>query len=258
MLGDLPGGPFQSEATAISADGSVIVGWSSATLGIEAFRWENGKLTGLGDFPGNDHDSKALAVSGDGSVIVGTSVDFFAFVWDATHGMRDLKSVLETDFGLDLTAWKLLRATGISDDGLTVVGRGFSPPAAWEAWLARVPSWDPDCNGNGTADFEEIAAGTALDCNTNLVLDACDITNGHSLDTNNDTIPDECQSCDLGCDDQLLCTADSCVNDLCQHAPILFGDLYPCGGDGLIDLDDIFAVLDAFGGKFGCACGPRP
>jgi len=31
------------------------------------------------------------------------------------------------------------------------------------------------------------------------------------------------------------------------------GDLFPCEGNGLVDLDDIFAVLNAFAGFAACS-----
>ena len=40
-LGDLPGGSFNSDALATSADGSVVVGGSESASGSEAFRWED-------------------------------------------------------------------------------------------------------------------------------------------------------------------------------------------------------------------------
>jgi len=61
-----------------------------------------------------------------------------AFVWDELHGMRDLKAVLE-NFGLDLTGWSLTSATGISLDGLTIVGDGLNPEGRTEAWVAVIP-----------------------------------------------------------------------------------------------------------------------
>ena len=49
-LGDLPGGGFWSNAVGVSADGSVVVGFSDSSASDigEAFRWENGVMTGLG------------------------------------------------------------------------------------------------------------------------------------------------------------------------------------------------------------------
>jgi len=69
-LGDLPGGAAASYATAVSAAGNVIVGWSLSEQGDEAFRWtRDSGISGLG---GNQ--SRANDVSPNGHVIVG-SVD---------------------------------------------------------------------------------------------------------------------------------------------------------------------------------------
>src|SRR5688572_5837591 len=73
-LGDLDGGIFDSIATAVSADGSTVVGYSFSTSGFEAFRWTSGGgMVGLGDLPGGAFRSEAHGVSADGSVIVGYS-----------------------------------------------------------------------------------------------------------------------------------------------------------------------------------------
>ena len=85
-LGDLPGGVFGSDAWGVSADGSVVVGGSYSASGIgEAFRWENGVMTGLGDLPGGSW-SWAHAVSADGLVVVGGG--------DSASGREDRKSVV--------------------------------------------------------------------------------------------------------------------------------------------------------------------
>jgi probable HAF family extracellular repeat protein len=143
-LGHLPGGGSafsENRARDVSADGVVVVGRSDSDRGWEAFRWENGAMIGLGDLSGGYVASEALAVSGDGSVIVGegnSDVGTRAFVWDAVNGIRDLKAVLESDFGLDLTGWVLEAAVGISDDGITIVGRGVNPAGDHEGWLAML------------------------------------------------------------------------------------------------------------------------
>ncbi|MFO0948547.1 MAG: hypothetical protein U1D30_21925 [Planctomycetota bacterium] len=71
-LGDLPGGPFSSQANAISADGR----WSSWDAGSTPIR--NLKPFGgpqvalpLGDLPGGNFDSVSLGVSADGTTVVG-------------------------------------------------------------------------------------------------------------------------------------------------------------------------------------------
>lgn len=137
-------------ANATSSDGSVVVGGldNHTTALFEAYRWtrETG-LTLLGTCLPNHH-SRSLAVSGDGSVVVGyvqNNAGFDeqkAFIWDEEHGMRLLQDVLEDDFGLDLSRWKLAelwaswKATGISQDGLTIVGVALNSQGEREAWRA--------------------------------------------------------------------------------------------------------------------------
>ncbi len=130
-LGDLPGGTYFSVVYSASADGDVLAGWGQSPEGIEAFRWEDGAMTGLGDLPGSFFFSVALATSSDGSAVVGYSEaepqGYHAFLWTEADGMRDLKEVLENDYGLDLTGWRLSLAYDISDDGTAIVGYGTEP-----------------------------------------------------------------------------------------------------------------------------------
>jgi uncharacterized membrane protein len=143
FLGDLPGDRFLTGPVAISFDGSAIVGESESEHGLEAFRWtQAGGMVGLGDLPGGIFESRALDVSGDGSFVIGfasSELGREAFLWDAERGLRGLTSVLEEDFGLDLRGWSLDEATGISNDGLTIVGRGVNPQGDQEAWIAVLP-----------------------------------------------------------------------------------------------------------------------
>lgn len=73
----------QGEAFETSADGSVVVGYSTGPNGKEAFRWEAGVMTPLGDLPGGPFNSQADAVSADGTLIAGagttSSVLFSSF-----------------------------------------------------------------------------------------------------------------------------------------------------------------------------------
>jgi probable HAF family extracellular repeat protein len=145
-LGVLSGGFFFSEANAISADGTTVVGVSRSSLSNtgEAFRWTAATgMVGLGDSPGGPVFSEAFAVSADGSVIVGrsdSSTGLEASIWDATNGMRSLESLLVAEGVTDVNGWALLRATGVSGDGRTIVGFGINPSGQTEAWLARLGS----------------------------------------------------------------------------------------------------------------------
>ena len=76
-LGDLPGGGYGSSASAVSGDGSVVVGHSTSGSGVEAFRWTaSGGMVGLGALPGRTFYSSAFDVSADGSVVVGESTGY--------------------------------------------------------------------------------------------------------------------------------------------------------------------------------------
>jgi len=148
-LGFLPGGSG-SEAFAVSADGSTVVGQAQSFPSDEPFLWDatNG-MQGLGFLPGGREFGRALSVSADGSIVVGfvgaaadASTLTQAFVWDKTNGMQSLEVML-TELGLDLTGWQLAEATGISDDGRTIVGYGRNPIGRREAFIVFVPEPDP-------------------------------------------------------------------------------------------------------------------
>lgn len=77
-LGDLPGGNVDSQATGISGDGQIVVGYSSAVGAPAAFVWTDAMgMVNLNDLPGNPLVGtgwtmrNARAVSTDGSTIVG-------------------------------------------------------------------------------------------------------------------------------------------------------------------------------------------
>jgi probable HAF family extracellular repeat protein len=112
-LGTLPGGNY-SNAWGISADGSVVVGFSDSTNGGRAFRWTSAGMTDLGTLPGGN-SSEARGVSADGSFVVGTSTSASggrAFRWTSA-GMTDLGTLPGGNYSY---AW------GISADGSVVVG----------------------------------------------------------------------------------------------------------------------------------------
>jgi hypothetical protein len=122
----------------------------------------------------------------------------------------------------------------------------------------------PDCNGNGIADAEDIANGTALDCNANGVPDSCDFDEGVSEDCNANGIPDECDiaddpSADINGNevpDDCECLGDfngdgeTGVNDFLW----MLSDWGPCtvcvsdlDGDGVVGITDFLNLLAYWG-----------
>jgi probable HAF family extracellular repeat protein len=125
-------GENTTEATGVSADGSIVVGWSQKTGSgdVEAFRWtQSGGMVGLGDLAGGPFLSYGYDVSSDGSAVVGTSWSasgFEAFRWTQSGGMVGLGDLPGGEFES--------QAYGISSDGLVVVGRGWSAGSPLEAF----------------------------------------------------------------------------------------------------------------------------
>ena len=158
-LRSLPGDVQPLAATAISADGRVVVGYGNSPRGVEAFRWQVGGSTEpLGDLGGGVFRSEANAVSADGSVIVGvanyepTTSAGEAFRWTADSGMVGLGFIQGTDSRNSC-------AFGISDDGV-IVGTNFdvygrSRAFRWTAdgGMIGLAYLDPinDCEGGATA-----------------------------------------------------------------------------------------------------------
>lgn len=140
-------GPSYSQCLAVSGDGSVQVGVSTSAaspnyLQGEACRWAGGAVHSLGALPGALHRGAARSTNRGGSIVVGTAQNsaaaLVAFIWDAQHGMRDLKQVLESEYGLLLTGWTLRDATAITPNGDVIVGWGVNPAGLTEGWIARL------------------------------------------------------------------------------------------------------------------------
>lgn len=124
-LGDLPGGVIFSEATGVSADGSVVVGNSASARGGEALIYDrsDGSLRGLGFLDGRLSFSQANGVSADGSTVVGQSLSagaFEAFRYDTST--RTMTGLGDLPGGLD----NFITAKDVSADGRLIVGHGQS------------------------------------------------------------------------------------------------------------------------------------
>ena len=179
-LGDFPGGMLSSSANGMSPAGGVLVGGGNASSGYEAARWDNGVMVGLGHIPGGT-SSWGYGCSQNGLIVTGhdtVNSNLTAMIWDSAHGMRDLKSVLVSDYGLDLTGWTLSLAHRASDDGNTIVGWGTNPSGQTEGWIASICNTDTDSDG-------------VLDC-----LDNCpSVANPTQVDTDQDGVGDACDNC---------------------------------------------------------------
>lgn len=174
-LGHLPGNacPKESVVWAVSADGSTLVGHSTSDPGLqEAFRWtEAGGMENLGDLPGGGTFAFAYGVSADGSVVVGTgngALGQEVFVWRAQEGMRSLKDILQSDYGLDLTGWTLAYASDVSDDGTVIVGYGVNPDGHTEAWRAILPRQADTPENDNIADATVIATVNDMHMGSNV------------------------------------------------------------------------------------------
>lgn len=146
-LGDLPGGEYESRATAVSADGNVVVGVGESLNGLgdrrtEAFRWTAaGGMVGLGILPGDGDHSWAENVSADGAVVVGSATRGgaeVAFRWTAAGGMVGIGGGSR-------------KAHGVSADGAVVVGTGIRIGGGMQAfrWTAAGGTVGLDALPNG-------------------------------------------------------------------------------------------------------------
>jgi len=189
-LGAIEPGFFTS-ATAVSADGSVIVGnggvevrvGNTSTNGSRAFRWTQATgLVPIGPLPGHQFVD-AAGVSDNGRIVVGTSsaapLDRFAaggllrgsgtaFRWTEATGPRDLRQLL-VDSGVDMTGIALLSVTAMSPDGQWLSGQAATPTTPAGATVGYIVQYCDDAIGavcaaigGGTASFALAASAATL------------------------------------------------------------------------------------------------
>ena len=139
-LGVLPGG-FTSAATAVSADGSIVVG----RAGSLPFRWTSATGMELLSMPAGTRYHNFWDMSADGRYMVGsalTKFDYNPVRW-ARNSMVDFWDVLSRVYGLDLNGWSQSMATGVSNDGMVIVGGANNPSGFHEVWRAEIPPQVP-------------------------------------------------------------------------------------------------------------------
>jgi probable HAF family extracellular repeat protein len=168
-LGDDPGGTFNSYARAITPDGSIIVGFCTTAAGTEGFLYSHGIMRPLGGVPGAGVHTEAHAVSASGRVMVGLVQGAGgggppplpgAGIWTQRDGWRTLPDYLNSlGLGPQISGWFLDDATGISDDGRTIVGTALSPGNITQGWVAVIPAYCPaDWNADGQLTPADVAA----------------------------------------------------------------------------------------------------
>ena len=178
---DLIPGTVPSLATAVSADGTVVVGQVGSSIASSAFRWVTPTppaqpvMQPIGPLPGHTH-AAATAVSDNGKIISGISHPTFlqyqgvvlgwnqgtAFRWTQATGIQDLRQVL-SDNGVNMTGITLVSVTGMSPDGQWIQGKATTAqtgPNETVAFIAQVCDDDigGPCSTTGAAPFTVGAA----------------------------------------------------------------------------------------------------
>jgi uncharacterized membrane protein len=130
---------LESAAGGVSNGGEVIVGTLAIQPNTVSAKWT--PSGGWEVLQGTIGHNGASDVSADGSIIVG-SMNWgpaqAAFFWNAASGARDLKTVLENEYHLDLTGWILTTAQAIDTSGTVIVGYG-NHNGMIEAWYVKLP-----------------------------------------------------------------------------------------------------------------------
>lgn len=119
-LGGFSNDNVLSRASAVSADGAVVAGFSAISDRREAVIWKDGVMTGLGYLYKGHLWSLSTGLSANGKVVVGgsdASVGAYAFRWESGV-MNNLSDLRGGDY--------FSLALGVSADGAIVVGQSSS------------------------------------------------------------------------------------------------------------------------------------
>jgi autotransporter-associated beta strand protein/probable HAF family extracellular repeat protein len=152
-LGSLPGTNGFGGASAVSANGQVVIGSVDVTNPIGQnvavpFRWTASTgMVGLGPFAGH-FNLNAMALNADGSVVVGTSnlavvsnrQQNEAFRWTASTGMQSIQATVAA-YDKSYSAWQMTAASGISADGTAILVAGQNGPTTIQNGVVTFPSY---------------------------------------------------------------------------------------------------------------------
>lgn len=184
-------------ATAASADGSVVVGFSpgytaGGVFANRGFRWTPGTgMVDIGPLPARPNGSIYISdCSSDGNTLVGYMIDggpttWQSVVWTPSTGVRSLRTILG-DAGVSVPANLGLRETFTGGDGRVIAGWAYNNTTqryvGYVAQLGAVPCVG-DFNRDGGVDgadvqafFEAWEAGLAAgDVNEDGGVDGADV-----------------------------------------------------------------------------------
>lgn len=159
-FGDYPGtGSTYSEATAVSADGSIVGGGAYVDGPVlDAVRWIGGDFSLLGKTGGGTVDTISVtAMNGDGSKIVGGDLSSGAYLWN-----NGLLSSLQQ---LQVAGPAMKIVNDISDNGTVLVGTTGTPNLNALLWLNGVVTALPYLDASHTR-----AAATAVSADGTIVV----------------------------------------------------------------------------------------
>jgi hypothetical protein len=101
------------------------------------FVWTaQGGLEDLGYMPGS-RNTFPRWMSGDGQTVLGT-YDGYGFIWSRSAGIVDFNAYLAS-IGADTLGMTRLSFSGISDDGTTIAGMGYTAAGQFRGWVMTVP-----------------------------------------------------------------------------------------------------------------------
>lgn len=139
-------GSFTSPSvTSISNDGKSMVGYMSGMrlpdgsyANHSGFVWtELGGLEDLGSMPGS-RETFPRFMSGDGQTVLGWA-DGYTCIWTHSTGMVDFNAYLAS-IGASTLGMTNLSFSGISDDGMTIAGMGYTAAGDFRGWVMNVPA----------------------------------------------------------------------------------------------------------------------
>jgi hypothetical protein len=158
LMGDLPGGTFESSFNNCDAAGRVAVGDGSIESGPRAARWTARTGLHMVEYPTPEWLGSYMPQSDGSGWVHGGDVGVpnvpggSAMLWNPVEGMRLVKEILLDDYNLQsVKDWKLNWVSAISPNGRFITGVGKNPQGVQETWWAEIrPFCYADCDNAST------------------------------------------------------------------------------------------------------------